>query len=379
MAAVPNANPTGVSSFTGRSDDSKGAAHFEGLWQSGAFDSQEPSEAQQLQEGRARDSAREASLRGEPREPARQAPEPRAVPAQQPEPVEPAQVAEPAAAAVAEEGPEFSDLDDYLTKSSIERDSFLTLPVTVKVDGKTSQVPLADVLKSYQLEQHFQAKSIGFAEQQRNWEANAAQARQQLEGQLSQAQALGTLAKQTLLGEYHKIDWNRLQAEDPGRWSALQLEFGQKSAAIDQQLGAVQQQQMQMARANEAQRLAQLPKERELMLEKRPEWQDEKVFQAARTQMVGYAKSLGFSDADIASIFDHRQMLVLDQAARFAAAQAQVPSALKKVRAAPQVSSPGARISRDPQRAAATQANAAWKKSGYRDQAAGAAVFETLV
>lgn len=384
MAAVPN--PTGVNTFTGRSDDARGAAHFEGLWQAGAFDSQRPEEAQTLKEGRDRDSAREASLRGEQpareaREPARQ-PELRAAPNAQ----EPAQVAEPAAEAVAaegaagdDEGPEFTSLDDYLTKSQIEQSSFYELPITVKVDGKTSQVKLSDVLKSYQLEQHVQAKSISFAEQQRAWEVTQTQVAQQLQSQLQQAQSLGTLARQNLMGEYQKIDWNRLRVEDPAQWAVLNTEFNQKAGAIDQHLATIQHQQVQLANQAEAQRLAQLPKEREAMLEKRPEWRDDKQFQSARTSMTTFAKSMGFTDAETASIFDHRHMLVLDMAARYAALQAQTPAALKKVRAAPQVSNPGARIVRDPAKVAATQTKEAWKKSGYRDQAAGAAHFETLV
>jgi plasmid maintenance system antidote protein VapI len=333
---------------------------FENLWQGGAFDSQNPKEAAQLQ----------AERGTEPAEPI--------VEQTTVQPVELEQSADPAqnASEQATE-PDYANLDDYLQKASIEQSSFYELPVTVKVDGKTSQVKLADVLKSYQLEQHVQAKSIAISESQRAWEAQQTQARQLLEGQLAQAQALGTLARQNLMSEFQKIDWNRLRVDDPAQWAVLNTEFNQKAAAIDQHLATVQNQQVQMAQQAEQQRLAQLPKEREAMLAARPEWRDEKQFQAARVQMTTFAKSLGFTDADIASIYDHRQMLALDMAARYAALQASSPQALKRVRSAPQVANPGARIQRDPNQVARQELRKAFQKNP-RDQDAAVRYFGTL-
>lgn len=379
MAAVPNANPTGVSSFTGRSDDSKGAAHFEGLWQSGAFDSQEPREAQQLQEGRARDSAREASLRGEPREPTRQAPELRAVPTPvQPEPVEPAHVAEPVAEpAAVDEGPEFSDLDDYLTKSSIERDSFLTLPVTVKVDGKSETVPLKELMDGYSREGNYTRRSQELANKQREWEGVQVQAEKVWQQNLNAAHSLFTLAQQQLFADFQGLD--QLKQTSPIDWAVKSQEFQQRLAGIQGHLANLNNVKAQQDQQRQAQLHTTLAQEQERMLDVMPAWRDTTRFKADTAEMQNYGRQLGFTDAELSQVFDHRYMQALYDASQYRKLQAQAPSAVKKVRAAPQASNPGARTPRDPTRVAATQANAAWKKSGYRDQAAGAAVFEGLV
>jgi hypothetical protein len=335
-------------------------SRFENLWQGGAFDSQNPKEAAQLR-----------AERGQP-EPASSTPAPATVtPTVAP--------ADPAAQAAPEaEGPEYVNVEDYLQKSGIERESFLALPMRVKVDGKEMEVPLADIVKNFGLERHFQSKSVAFAEQQKAWETERAQAQQALQQHLGQAETLAKLAHQQLLAEYQGIDWNQLRVQDPIQWAVRNQEFNQKANAIQAHLGQVQQAQQQQQQQGQQAQAQQLQKERERMYEVRPEWRDDTQFQSARTEMTAYAQKLGFTPAEISSIFDHRYMCVLHDAARFAALQAQSPQAVKRVRAAPQQVSPGARISRDPKQVAQTQAKERFAKSRGRDQDAAAAYFEHL-
>lgn len=349
-AGSTNQNPLGGAQST---ED-----RFESLWQGGAFDSQDPKEAQQLREGRGQTTPSDSAA-------------PVIDPAKQ------VTATDPAAPQV-DEGPDYANVEDYLQKAQIAPESFYELPVTVKVDGKTSQVPLKDVLKAYQLEQHVQAKSIQVSEAQRAWEAERTQAQQQLTQHLQSAQQLNTLARQQLLSEYQSIDWNKLRVEDPLKWSVLNTEFNQKASQLDQHLAQIQQHQQQQTLQAQQQQAAQLPKERERMLDARPEWRDDTQFQAARSEISQYAHKLGFTPAELGSIFDHRFMLVLHDAARFAALQAKSPEAVKRVRAAPQQANPGARISRDPKQVATQQAKERFTKSRGRDQDAAAAYFEHL-
>src|SRR6185437_12148605 len=111
------ANPTGVNPFNGLSDDSKGAAAFESLWQAGALDSQKPEEAAALKAGREQDAAQQVALRAEPEPKAIEQPELKQAESKQPEPkVE-------ASEQTADE-PEYANLEDYLQKAGLERDSF---------------------------------------------------------------------------------------------------------------------------------------------------------------------------------------------------------------------------------------------------------------
>ena len=180
------------------------------------------------------------------------------------------------------------------------------------------------------------------------------------------------------MGEFNQINWAQLRQTDPVQWTALQLEFNNRSAAINQHLREVAAAQEAQSRQLQEQQAALLPKEREKMLEARPEWRDPVKFEADRKVMSSYAKALGFNDAELSSLADHRYMQVLHDAAQFRALQAANPETLKRVRAAPQMARPGTRTQRDPKTVAKQQAMERFTKNP-RDLDAQSAFFETLV
>lgn len=276
------------------------------------------------------------------------------------------------------EGPEYESLEDYLTHAKLDPEAFQALPVTVKIDGESRRVPLSDVIKSYQLEGHVNNKSIELSNQQKAFEGEREAAIGLYRQQLTNAKALGDLAQAQLMGEFNQVNWNQLRQTDPVQWTALQLEFQNRSGAINQHLREVAAAQEAQSEQLRQQQAALLPKERERMLERVPEWRDGAKFEADRKVMSSYAKQIGFSDAEMAAIFDHRHMQVLHDAAQFRALQASNPETLKRVRAAPQMARPGTRTQRDPKTVAKQQAIERFNKNP-RDLDAQTALFETFV
>jgi hypothetical protein len=352
-----SANPTAVNSFNGMSDPQVAEKHFEDLWTKGAFNPDGKPDATQGQAPERTDSP----------------------PAQDPADASSREVIPPAelSAQPEPEGPEYTDLTDYLTKTGVEADSFYKMPVTVKVDGESKAVPLSDVIKSFQLEGHFTKKSQALADEQRKFDSERSQAIEVWRQNIAQAAALGNVARNQLLGEFQNIDWNKLRMEDPVKWAVMNQDFNQRAAVIDQHLSQAAQAEQQRQQLAQQELMKNLPQEREKMLEIRPEWRDEQQFQAARTEMSSYARKLGFTDAEIQSVFDHRFMAVLHDASRYAQLQAQAPSAVKRVRTAPHVAQPGARQTRDPQQVARQQAKERFEKN-RRDPQAQADYFGTL-
>jgi len=292
-----------------------------------------------------------------------------------PEPTPEPQEAAPEAEAAPE--PEYVNGEDFLAKSNLDRESFLQLPWRVKVDGQESDVPLADILKSYQLEKHVQAKSISLAEKQKAWEAEQAQAKTTYEQSLKDAKALSDLAKQQLLSEFQNINWNELYQQDPALWSALQMQFNNRAGAIENSLAQIKQKQDELAQGQQQEREKMLQAEQGKMFDKWPAWRDTKVFEAAKAEIRDYGHAEGYTDAELSAIYDHRFMSTLIKAARYDALQAKAPEVTKRVRTAPKAATPGARITRDPKAVAAQQARERWQKNP-RDSDAQAAYFDTL-
>jgi hypothetical protein len=271
----------------------------------------------------------------------------------------------------------YSSLDELLTSMKVDPESVRTLPVTVKIDGVETQVPLQDVLKSYQLEGHVNNKSIELSNQKTQFEQERTAARTLFQQQIQQNSALGNLAMQMLTHEYQQVDWNALRAQNPAEFAALNAEFHQRQGQIQNYLQAVQQQSQMDAQQQQQSMQQAIAGEREKLMSVVPEWRNQETFTKDRDAMSQYARSLGFKDAELNQIFDHRYMRVLHDAARYQALQAAKPEALKQVRQAPKVVAPGSRVEKNPQDASRQAAIDRFNRNP-RDMDAQAAVFGFL-
>lgn len=331
---------------------------FQSLWDRGAFDTPaEPAEAQQ--------SAAEPAKAEPPAEPEADA-----------------KAADKASAPPEEpEGKDYASLDEYLTEQKLDRDSFLSLPVSVKVDGVEQSVPLAEVVKGYQLSSAGYQRMSEIAQQRTQFQAEQQQVRQALGLRIQQTEALLKAAQEQLLGDYNAISpaqWAQLRAENPGEYAALQTQFSQRQQALQAQIQQVALAKQQEAQQAEHARLQALPAEREKLLAARPEWRDPAKLAAAQQSIVSAGRKLGFTDAELQSLIDHRHVLVLDLAAKQLQLQASQPGVMKRVRAAPKMAPATARNARDPKRDSINQALSAAAKSGFRDEHALAAAFEAV-
>lgn len=272
----------------------------------------------------------------------------------------------------------YDNLDHYIKDNGIEPESFMQLPVKVRVDGAEQDVPLGEVVKAYQLSQASYARMNEAAQAKQAFTTEQSQVRHALGLQIKTAQSLLTKAEGQLLQDFNGVDWNALRAENPAQYSALYTDFQARNTAIQQEKQAVAAEAQRNTQAQEQARLQAIPIERERLMQARPEWRDAAKAQAAHRAMSDYGRKLGFSDAELNGITDHRQLLVLDMAARMAQLQAQTPATLKRVRTAPKMAAPGARQTRDPKGTAHKNALANWARNPRSDDAA-AAAFEQFV
>ena len=335
-------------------------ARFQSLFDNGAFDPQ-ASQNQQT-------SPEQTSKNVQPESPPE--PETSKAPETSPEVLQETHIDEPE---------NWESLDHFLQANELNPDEFRQIPVKVKIDGQEKAVPLSDVIKSYQLEGHVNNKSIELSEARKAFESEQEAARTLMKEQLQQNAALGELAMQQLTHEYQQIDWNGLRASNPGEYAALITEYNNRAAQIQNHLQTVQKKQQETEQAEHAKKTQNLQQERERLFSAKPEWKNPEAFAKDASDMTQYAKTKGYTDAEIGSISDHRWMQILHDAARYAALQAKTPEATKRVREAPKMQAkPGTRTNRDPQVAARQQAFERLK-TNPRDIDAQSAAFEFLI
>lgn len=242
---------------------------------------------------------------------------------------------------------ELPDSFDGLAEAiGVEPDKLKGLKVRVKIDGEEASVPLAEVLKSYQLEGHVNRKSMELAEQRKAFEAEAQQKQTELQTRLQQTNALLTNVEQSMLSQFNAINWDELRQTDPAEFAAKRQEFAESyqrvQAAKQQVLTEAQRMQAEQQRIAQTQLYEALKREHSALLDKLPDWKDEGKAKAEKDAIRSYLAQSGFSNDELSNVADHRAILLARKAMLYDQMQGKKPELTKKVINLPRVQKPGA-------------------------------------
>ena len=238
---------------------------------------------------------------------------------------------------------------------------------TVKVDGKEVAVTLDELQKGYSRTQDYTRKTQQIAEVRKQVEAETQAVRAE-RGQY--AQLLGALQAQLQASE-PQVDLDRLYNEDPIEWvrqKEVLRDRQEKAYAIQaeqQRLSQLSQQEQQRAMEEH------LESQKDALLAALPEWRDPKKAKAEKALVLESAKSVGFSDEDLKSVYDHRLVLLLRKAAMYDQMVSKRQDIKPVVNNGPRTAKPGAagRVSTTTE---STRAKQRLAKTGCVDDAASA-------
>jgi len=238
---------------------------------------------------------------------------------------------------------------------------------TVKIDGKEVAVTLDELQKGYSRTQDYTRKTQQIAEVRKQVEQETQAVRAE-RGQY--AQLLGALQAQLQASE-PQVDLDRLYNEDPIEWvrqKEVLRERQEKAYAIQ----AEQQRLYQLSQQEQQQSMQQhLESQKDALLAALPEWKDPKKAKLEKAMLIESAKSAGFSDEDLKSVYDHRLVLLLRKAALFDQMVSKRQGIKPVVNNGPRPAKPGAagRVSATSE---ATRAKQRLEKTGRIDDAADA-------
>lgn len=247
------------------------------------------------------------------------------------EPAEPKEPTQEVAPEPAEPEPVDPVLDPEPTEDpAADAESF-----TVKIDGKEVKVSKEELLAGYQRQSDYTKKTMDVAEARKTAEAETSRARAERE-HFAQNLSRNQAVLEGALQEQQKIDWIALIESDPVEALKQQHLFKERQAALQQ----TYQQQADLhaqAQAEHDQSYRQhILGQREQLLAKVPEWKDEAKMKAGTAEVKAYLLNSGYSEAEIASVHDHRAILNVRKAMLYDKVMANAQAAAKKVAATPQ-------------------------------------------
>lgn len=186
--------------------------------------------------------------------------------------------------------------------------------VTVKVNGEEKQVTLDELKNGYSRDADYRRKTQELAEQRKTFEAEHQQVQQERQ---QYAQLLDRLKQQVEQQAEREPDWDRLWQENPAEWvrqKELHRDRKEKQQAIEQEQQRLSEQQEQ----EQQQHIQQVvQREQEALLEALPEWKDKDTAKAERKQVLEAGKGLGYTEEELAQVYDHRAIVALRKAAKY--------------------------------------------------------------
>lgn len=208
-----------------------------------------------------------------------------------------------------------------------------------KVGGEEVEVELDELINGYQRSKDYTQKSQALAEQRKAIEAERShleQVKQERQAYAQKLQALDSFLSQQNKGE----DLEVLKETDPIGYAVKVAEQSQR----EKQLAVVRAEQQRIAQQQQAEQQQNLQNhlkaESEKLTSVIPELATPKG-DAIRKEIREYAKSVGWSDQELSSVYDHRAVLTLYKAMKFEQLQKGKPETLKKVQQAPKMLKPG--------------------------------------
>lgn len=270
------------------------------------------------------------------------------------------------------EAADSEESDDYAEE---EQEEEPTPTYKVKVGKDEIDVPLDELLKGYSRTADYTRKTQEIAETRKAVEAERAKIEEAARLRDTYAQRLEVIEQ--MLNQDSGEDLATLKETDPIGYAVKVAEQAER----EKQLNAVRAERQRLAQqqqAEQSERLkAHLAAEAQKLAEAIPEMSDPVKGQAIRTDIRNYAQKLGFSEQELAQVYDSRAVTALYKAMQYDKLVSNKGEATKKVSQAPKMLKPGtstpeARVSQE-----VKNMRGRLKKSGRAKDAA--ALFERFL
>lgn len=220
---------------------------------------------------------------------------------------------------VEEESEENEDEGEEPSVSPLDEDATL---VDIEIDGEAYEVNLTELKTGYLRQEEYTKRVTELEQKAEAFQEQVSEREVALQRELEMAQVIlaGDLSK------YDNVDWERLKTDDPATYQRLRLE------AIDakESLQGLQNRRNQIQSLHEeAQKIKQsvhVKAQIELATKLMPEFK-EATF---RDGLIKYGKDIGYTEDELYSMTDARQLLLLNQARLYAEGQVRRKEAVAK-------------------------------------------------
>lgn len=181
---------------------------------------------------------------------------------------------------------------------------------TVKVAGQELKVTLDELKRGYSRDADYRRKTEELSFEKKQFMSEADQQRQDYSKRLSELNQILAFAQQQLNEDASKIDLNQLYEENPVEATKVERQLRLKKEKMIEAAQKLQQEQQRQLSSY-------VQEQQRILAEKMPEFNDAQKASATKNNLRNFLNSYGFKDAEIGQIYDHRIVMLVNDALKY--------------------------------------------------------------
>ena len=210
---------------------------------------------------------------------------------------------------------------------------------TVKVAGQEYNVTLDELRNGYSRDADYRRKTEDLAYDKKQFQTESEKQRQDYSTKLSELNQMMSVAQQQLNAEINSADLEKLYEEDPTEAARIEHRLKKKQEKLNQAMQKTQSEQKKQFDGF-------LQDQQRKLVQKMPEFSNPEKASQLKSSMKNTLNSYGFNDQEIAQVYDHRIVMLVNDAMKFRNMQKAKPNMAKKISKPGKVFSSGVKQSK---------------------------------
>ena len=195
---------------------------------------------------------------------------------------------------------------------------------TVKVNGQELDVTLDELRNGYSRDADYRQKTEELSNQRKQFQSESEKQRLNYSQKLNQVNELMSMAQKELNAEKNSVDLEQMYEDDPTEAMRVEHRLRKKQERLDLAKAKTQSEQ-------KAQFDTFLQEQKELLEKKMPEFTDPAKVSTLKANMKSTLNNYGFNDQEVAQVYDHRIVMLVNDAMKYRNLQNSKPNLAKKI------------------------------------------------
>ena len=195
---------------------------------------------------------------------------------------------------------------------------------TVKVNGQELDVTLDELRNGYSRDADYRQKTEELSYQRKQFQSESEKQRLNYSEKLNELNQRLSNAQVDLNAEINSADLDKLYDEDPTEAARVERKLKKKQDALNQSIQQTQVEQRQQFESY-------LKDQQRKLVSKMPEFSDPSKASNLKANMKNTLNNYGFNDQEVAQVYDHRIVMLVNDAMKYRNLQNSKPNLAKKI------------------------------------------------